>query len=245
MIGSVFNEILPILGAMILWNALFQSNSHIGSLNFSQTIAYYILLPLVGSLTKSQVVEWLGKDIKDGLMSNRLLKPYNIWTGILMNELASKFNRLFIVIPIYVILFFVAYINHVMFSFSISGFFIMLLIITLGFALQFIMDKALVSLAFWLDEIWFLSHAKDIIFGIFGGILFPFDFLPNNLRIVFELLPFKYFYYTPISYLLGRRGSIEDIAYDLSGIFLWGILFYIIGKFSWRGGVKRYGAFGG
>jgi ABC-2 type transport system permease protein len=116
-------------------------------------------------------------------------------------------------------------------------------IISGGFLMHFFLDLSIGWLAFWIDDVWSFEHFKGITFGILAGVSFPFEFLPGNIQWLFNFLPFKFLYYTPISYVLGKRG-LEELGGDLLSISLWAVGFSVLSWLLWRRGLRKYEAFG-
>jgi ABC-2 type transport system permease protein len=111
-------------------------------------------------------------------------------------------------------------------------------------ALHFALDLAIAHLAFWVVDTWAFQHLKNITFSMVGGFNFPYDILSKNVRIIFEFLPFKFFYYTPISYILGIRSGVTALTQDLLQMILWTMLFIVIASLLWKKGLQKYGAYG-
>ena len=110
--------------------------------------------------------------------------------------------------------------------------------------LQFLISYSMALLAFWILEV------ATVIFILFafeyvaGGHMFPLDILPPALRGLFELTPFPYLLYFPVSVYLGRTTGPALV----SGLCLqaiWIVLAYCLARFVWSRGIRRYGAYGG
>ena len=218
-------EIIDVTAVLILWTFVFQNRNDINGMTFDQILLYYIFTPFIGIFTSVNISDGLGNDIKYGQLSINLLEPFQIWLGRLCNAIAVKLFNLIFIAPIYflVIIFYLATTQNPIIS--IKGIFFSLILIVLAFILHFFLDLALGFTAFWIDDVWAFRHVKDIFFGIFGGQTFPLDFLAQNLKRVFEFLPFKFFYYVPVAYLLGSRTS-DLLGSDIIVVFAWTGFFY-------------------
>lgn len=243
LIGLVVLQLIGVGTVLFLWVAAFRSQDSIAGFSLLQVGLYYLLVPLVGFITQVQLSGQLGFEIKDGIFSNYLLKPYNIGFAALMRTLAEKANQLMILLPLYFCVIFI--ISAIMggIGFTIKGIIAAAIIAVFGFFLHFILDLTLCWLAFWMGDIWSFQHFKVIVFGILAGVSFPFEFLPRELRTLFEFLPFKYLYYIPLSYLLNKRG-LDSLAADLTQILVWGGLIFLLSIYLWKKGLKAYEAYG-
>ena len=243
-LGQFIIDIIALISTVIFWGAVFKTQNHLGSYSLNDSVLYFFMIPLTGALTYIFVSDELGNEIKMGALSNYLLKPYSIQFEALTRALASKLNNFLITIPFYTILIVVISIltNH----FAVTPMTVLLFIfaICMGFALHFIFDLSIAYCAFWVGEVWAFTHFKKVIFLIFGGLMFPLDFLPKHLFTFVSLLPFQYMYYIPNAYLLGKR-NILNIPYDIGLFTLWFIVLFLLQKIIWKKGLARYEASGG
>ncbi|MCA9389856.1 ABC-2 family transporter protein [candidate division WWE3 bacterium] len=244
LIGLIIKEMIGMGVILVLWVTIYQSEETVGGYSLIKTVHYYVLVPFIGIITQVQLSNELGKEIKDGLLSSHLTKPYKLWIGSFMRVLAEKIFTLSMVLPLYILLiigldrFFDASLL------SMRGVLLGLMICLAGFILHFFLDLAITWLAFWTDDVWSFKHFKDIIFGVLGGVSFPFEFLTPGLQALFHLLPFKFMYYIPLSYMLGDRGA-DHLVMDLLGITVWIGIMISIAFALWQMGVRKYGAYGG
>lgn len=241
--ANLIAQVLEIGAVLIFWSG-FAVGENIGDLNSKKILLYYLTLPLVGYLTYVRSSTELGFDIKKGNLSNYLIKPIKIWIEKLMKEIGEKFFNLIVILPIYLILFFWIYITYKDIQLNVGNVALLVFFLVIGFILHFFLDISIGWLAFWVDEVWAFRHLKYILVSILGGIAFPFTLLQGNIRTIFELLPFKYFYYVPTSYFLGWRDKSEYLVLDLSVMIFWLVIFIFLNKFLYKRGQKKYDAFG-
>jgi ABC-2 type transport system permease protein len=110
--------------------------------------------------------------------------------------------------------------------------------------LQFLMSYTMALLAFWVLEV---STFIFILFAfeyIAGGHLFPLDILPPSLAQILYYTPFPYQLYFPVSVYLGRTtGSAlwNGLAIQAG----WVLLFFVLARWLWARGIRKYTAFGG
>lgn len=241
--GVLVLELLSVTSIVILWTAIFEGKTSIAGLTLNDTILYYMLVPLVGTLTQVTVSDVMANEIRWGRFNKYLLKPYNIVGDCLMRLFAGKLNYVSITFPIYVVaLTLFSIFTHT--TIKLSNIFMALVIIVAVIALHFAIDTAITWVAFWLDDVWTLKHFKNVLFIVVGGRAFPLEYVPQNWRYFFNFLPFKYMYYIPVSYLSGKRDT-SHLLEDFTGIILWSIVFIFIAKILWHFGIRKYGAYGG
>jgi ABC-2 type transport system permease protein len=243
-LGSIISEGIFTSSVIVLWISIFRTNTTVGGLQLSDALLYFLFVPFFGYLTKTNQASKISKDIKTGDVSNQLIKPYKIFISNLTETIGFKFNYFVFIIPLYVILLITFFLNFPTVQLTPLNIAITTLFAVLAFFLNFIAELAIAYAAFWMDEIWSLDHIKTIFLWLFGGVTFPFELLSSQLRWWFELLPFKYTYYVPISYLIGKREVSQYLLTDLLSITVWTAIFALITATLWKRGIKRYGAYG-
>ena len=99
-------------------------------------------------------------------------------------------------------------------------------------------------LAFWVLEV---STFIFILFAfeyLASGHLFPLDILPPGLERALYFTPFPYQLYFPVSIYMGKTTGMELIR-GLLIQGLWVVAAYLVARFAWRRGIRRYSAVGG
>jgi ABC-2 type transport system permease protein len=110
--------------------------------------------------------------------------------------------------------------------------------------LQFLISFTMALLAFWVLEV---STFIFIVFALeylAGGHLFPLDILPPALAQVLNFTPFPYQMYFPVSIYLGRTTG-NAVWQGLLVQAFWVAVIYVLARWVWRRGIRRYAAFGG
>jgi len=242
--GQFIIDILALISTIIFWNAVFKTQTHLNTYSLNDSILYFFITPLTGALTYIFISEELGYEIKMGAASNYLLKPYSLTFEALTRALASKLNNFLTTIPFYIVLVLgISMFTHY-FIISFQSIALFIFAIGMGFALHFIFDLSIAYCAFWVGDVWAFTHFKKVLFLIFGGLMFPMEFLPKNLSTFFSFLPFQYMYYIPNSYLLGKR-TASNIVPDAILFIIWFIVLAVIKQFIWKKGLAKYEASGG
>lgn len=235
-------EIVSLISAIFLWTAAFRTNSQIGPYFHSQILLYYFLIPVIGSITSVFVSETLPKKIKDGSISNEILKPYNFSLAFFINHTAIKLIQLTLKIPIYFIVGVLLF-SAFKFSLDLVNLSFALLIALFSYLLYFILDFTISLTAFWMDDTWALNLLRFVAMLIFGGLSFPLDLIPSSWRFIFQLLPFHLVYYFPVGVAMDKF-SPSAIAGNFLQLLAWLIFFSLLSFYLWSKGIKKYGAYG-
>lgn len=244
--GALFTwmlfELVSLSSTTFLWLAVFRTNHTVGNYDFNKIIFYYILVPIIGGLTSIFVSEHLPRKIKDGAISTDLMKPYSIAVANLLNQFGIKLVHLSIKLPVYILIagLFI-YVFHIQVQLSTLP--LALCFCVFSYILHFFIDLALSYTAFWFDDVWSLSHLKTVMLMVFGGLSFPIDLVPQNIRVIFNILPFRFIYYFPIKVVQGNM-PVNTLLTEFMQLILWIVIFFVIGKLLWRQGLRKYGAYG-
>lgn len=244
-VGVLLIDLLSLSSTLILWIAIFTENVSISTYNISDTVLYFLFIPIIGSFTFVILSDEMGREIRQGFLTNYLLKPQNIVVDAFTRILAIKVNYIVVTLPIY--LFITITVCIVLFHglpITLFSIFMAFVLVIFGFLIHFFLDIAVTWLSFWIGDVWAFAHFKRVAFLMFGGMMYPLDFAPPSIRTIIDWLPFKYLYYIPNAYLLGKRHT-DSLFLDIMIAIFWIVLFYFLNRLLWRIGLKKYEAYGG
>jgi ABC-2 type transport system permease protein len=225
---------------LALWTEVARTGE-VGGYSSADFTAYYLAAFVVRQLTGSWAAWDMNRDIKEGTISMRLLRPLHPLWAYAAENLAVLPLRLLLSLPVALAALFIAGREHVthdprmlaLFAVATFG----------GWLLSFGIMSIIGSLAFYIDstvlvfEIWFG------LFSLCSGYLIPLSLFPAWLRAPMAYLPFRPMLGLPVEILVGRL----DFAAALSGIGLeWAYVVLSLGVGLWvfQRGTLRYQAFG-
>jgi len=226
---------------LALWSEVARE-APIGGYGTKEFTAYFLTTLIVRQLTGSWVIWEMNGEIRQGTLSQRLLRPIHPILSYAADNLAALPLRALIAFPVATIALYVVgrgALAHdpvlwVLAPLSVSGawvisFSVMFLIGTLGLYWES-------SLAVW--DLWFGCYV------IFSGYLMPLALMPAWLRSFLRLSPFPYVLSVPVEIILGklpREVALRQVAVE------WGYaaLFLAAALFLWNRGLRRFAAFGG
>ena len=110
--------------------------------------------------------------------------------------------------------------------------------------LQFFMSYTMALLAFWVLEV---STFIFILFAfeyIAGGHLFPLDILPPTIERVLHYTPFPYQLFFPVSIYVGKTTG-HELYQGLLIQTAWVVAAYLLARWVWKRGIRKYSAVGG
>ena len=238
-------DVIPLVGTVYLWRALFQSRGQpIAGYDFSAMVFYFLLTLLASNLITPADDEWqIAADIREGQLNALLIKPVNYLAYRTSLFLGNRTIHSTTILPLVLIVFacFHQYVHL-----PREGMTWVWTALTLGLAalLQFLLAYAVAMLAFWFLEI---STVVFIILSFeyfLSGHLFPLDIAPGWFRVISEWMPFTYELFFPVSVFLEKtQGAAlwKGMAIQTG----WVVVMWALGRLMWSRGLRRYGAFGG
>jgi ABC-2 type transport system permease protein len=244
LLGTVIMDLIPVVGAVWLWTAVFKTASNISGFTSFDTMGYFVLLPLVGFISRCDLSRDFGYQIRKGEFSNYLVKPVSARKYMLAHSLGRKIGYLILVLPVYFLFLYLLSRYSINFNITLTALTTGIILSIISFILQFIMETSIVNMAFWMDEVWSLVHFKNILISVLGGGDFPLNFLPLTLFNIFMLLPFGLFYYLPAMSIIGKLPASNLFGTYWPVYLFWFVMLLVLSQLTWKTGVKKYGAFG-
>ena len=238
-------SLIPLLATIYLGRTIYRGQSGpVAGYSLAGMISYYLMVTIVDTLTAVNEDDWqIAADIKDGNISQFLLKPINYLTYRLCLFFSGKMIYTAVsLVPVGIFIFcwrhdFVAPAGGLAFSC-----FLLSTVLT-GF-LQFFMSYTMALTAFWLLEVSTLIFMVFALEYIAGGHLFPLNILPPMLSRLLSCTPFPYQLYFPVGIYLGQvKGA--DLWRGLLIQSGWVLFFFILARIVWNRGIRKYSAVGG
>jgi ABC-2 type transport system permease protein len=237
--------LVPLLATIFLWRTVYRGqNSGVGGYTLPEMISYYLMVTIVDTLTAVNEDDWqIAADIKDGNISQFLLKPINYMKYRLCLFCSGKI--IFAAAALVPVGLFIYFMRKFMVApadgAALGG---CILSTALAGLLQFFMSYTMALSAFWLLEV---STLIFIIFAfeyIAGGHLFPLNILPPMLEHVLNFTPFPYLLFFPVSAYLGQvKGAAlwQGLCIQAG----WTVFFLMLAQWVWSRGIRKYSAVGG
>jgi ABC-2 type transport system permease protein len=237
--------LIPLIATLSLWRAIYAGGqTGIAGYSLAEMTSYYLVVTIVDALTAVSDDDWqIAADIKDGNISQFLIKPLDYLTYRLCLFGAGRIIYTAVAfVPVTLFIFW--HRNYFVFPAdgATLGWFMVSIVLT-GL-LQFFISYALALLAFWLLEVSTLIFIVFAFEYIAGGHLFPLDILPPALAKALYLTPFPYQLFFPVSIYIGK---ITGAALYQGMVIqaLWVIAAYVLARFVWQRGIRKYAAVGG
>jgi ABC-2 type transport system permease protein len=237
--------LVPLLATIYLWRTVYRGKTGpVAGYSLAGMISYYLVVTIVDTLTAVNEDDWqIAADIKDGNISQFLLKPINY----LAYRLCLFFSGRLIFTAVSLVpvgIFILCWRQYFAPPDSAAAFACFLIATVLTGLLQFFMSFTMAMMAFWLLEISTLIFMVFAVEYIAGGHLFPLNILPPVLARILNCTPFPYQLYFPVGIYLGQ---IKGAAI-WQGLLIqagWVVFFFMVARAVWNRGIRKYSAVGG
>jgi len=237
-------SVIPTLILILVWQSIFNSQGNIQGYGLGEIIQYYLLVIFIGELTASHFENWWVRMIREGKIDLFFTRPFSLQQTIFIGDLSRKTVYALLTLPLFAAIWWAMSQVWVIQPFNLSAAVLLGFVVCLAisYAIYFFMGLIIVFMGFWLEGAQSLEHFKWIIVTLLSGSFIPVTFLPDWLKNLVNLLPFKYMYAVPIGLLQGKTTiSITELIYPLSFI----VCLWIIAQILWRLALKRYTSAGG
>jgi ABC-2 type transport system permease protein len=237
--------LIPLTAMLSIWRTIYDGkHGDIGGYTLAQMISYYLVVTIVDALTAVNEDDWqIAADIKDGHISQFLLKPIN-YLGYRLCLFLSGRLIYTVVACVPVTLFILWHREHFVLPTDAVTLGCFLVSLVLTGLLQFLISFTMALLAFWVLEV---STFIFIVFAfeyLAGGHLFPLDILPPAVAQALGYTPFPYMLFFPVNVYLGRVNGAA-LAEGLLIQLCWVIAALWLARFVWSRGLRKYSAVGG
>lgn len=249
---------LPMLTTILLWQAVYTAarpeggsggslgEKRLSGFSFNQTIAYLLLVNISRMFSSMPgLAGGIARDVREGTIKKYLLQPVDMISFLLSYRIAHKVTYIVSSALPYAILFGVC---HSFFRGQVPtdpltwlAFFASLI---LAFAVGFFFEVCVGMVGFWMLEVTSILFIVMTLNFFISGHMLPLDLLPPYWAWFLKLLPFQYMAYFPAVVFLGKVKG-PALAYWLLGGLAWATVFFLLARWLYARGLKRYSAFGG
>jgi ABC-2 type transport system permease protein len=239
--------LVPLAATLFLWEAIYAdkpAGAAIGAYTLAQMVSYYLLVTVVDSITAVAEDDWqIAADIKDGAVSQFLLKPLDFLAYRLCLYLSGRVIYTSVaLIPVAFFLFFQR--EYLVGPAESLGWVLALVSVLMAGLLQFFIAYTVALLSFWVLDVSTFIFIQFAFEFLASGHLFPLDILPDGLHRLLLWSPYPYLLYFPVGVYLGRIQGAElwqGFALQLA----WVGVAFLIARFVWSRGLRKYTAVGG
>ncbi|MHB1843724.1 MAG: ABC transporter permease [Deltaproteobacteria bacterium] len=226
---------------LALWSEVAREGGPIGGFSGPDFTAYFLAAFVVRQLTGVWVAWDMNREIREGLISMRLLRPLHPLAAYAAENLAVLPMRLLLSLPIAAAALWIVGRAHV----THDPVMWLLFAIATGSAwlLSFGIMASIGALAFFIES---TLAVADLWFGLFfvlSGYFVPISLFPRWLARAADVLPFRSLLGLPVEMLIGRASRIEALR-GLAIEWGWLAFFALLAVWLFGRGARRYSAYG-
>lgn len=210
-------------------------------------VTYFLLALLVRLVTGSWVLWEMNREIRMGLLGQRLLRPVHPLIAYSAENLAAVPLRGMLVLPLVLgMLYFTQKSGG---RLTTDPVLLLAFVVSLpgAWALTFLFMALMGTLAFFIESSLALFQFWMATYTIFSGYMVPLSLLPGWVGRLAEVLPFRYMLELPIRLAMGMPGVAEPhwAALRYLGFeYLYVVVVLLLTGLLWRLGLRRHAAFG-
>jgi ABC-2 type transport system permease protein len=224
-----------------LWKVLIGTGMRQGT-SLQEMITYVMVNAVVMELSRQNLANELGVEIRDGSIIMHLIRPLS-FRLYLFSTMLGKNTYSLIMSALPVVLISYLFIGAALPP-SVVYFFLFLILTVFGVCIMFQLIYITGLLAFWTQATWYLSFYLNAGVMFFGGTAIPLWFYPPFLQELSVVLPFRYITFEAIDYWLGKP-PLSQAWRSVGVAALWAILLFGIGHILWLRVQKKLTVNGG
>jgi ABC-2 type transport system permease protein len=226
---------------LALWSEVAR-DAPVGRFGQAEFRAYFLCTLLIRLATGAWVVWELNSEVRQGTLARRLLRPIHPIVTYLAENVAALPLRLFVVL----VLLSASLPLLPPGAFTADPLQLLLIVPSVigAFAITFLAMSCIGTLALYWESSLAVHELWLGLYTVLSGYVMPLEFFPERLTLVVRYLPFRMMLAYPVENMLGlidRDTALREalLQWGWAAVFL-GLLHVL-----WRGGMRRFGAYGG
>jgi len=239
----LMTDAVPAVIMPLIWLSAFNGRAQINGYSPSHIVIYYIVVLFLSCAVESHIMWEIASDVKLGKFTAYLTRPYSYMAYCGASNLSWRLVRSLAFIPLFagILAMFHRWVTWNPSEYHFGWQF--WLAILLGHILSFSISYGLGLIALWVIETQSLFHMYYLPLIIFNGQIAPLSFFPHAVRNVAIFLPFNYTLGFPAQIFVGSlTNSAINMGFAIQ--IAWIAIALVGGAFLWRGGLRRYTAYG-
>lgn len=237
-----FRQVIQLVVAFSIWEAIFTSTSSIFGYQRDQMLTYIFMSNIIAWVVlASRTIDVVGV-INSGDLSLYLLWPFNFFANWFSRDIADKLQNI-------VFAFFELSLLYLVFrpQLYLPEHGITLLLVALaafaGMVMYFFINMIFGFIGFWSPDSWAPRFLFFTVISFTSGSLYPLDIFPKPVVTALSYTPFPYLMYFQTKIWLEQL-SLSDILHGLTVLSSWAVVLAAVMIIMWKKGIKSYSAEG-
>jgi ABC-2 type transport system permease protein len=236
----VLSNTMPLI-MMALWTAVARE-APVGRFGAGDFVGYFLATFVVRQMTTAWAAWQMNFEVRQGILSMRLLRPVSPLWAYAVENLAAVPLRLVVAVPATLVS--VAVVGARAVPQSLWGWVAFLVALVGGWLIAFFANVAIGTLSLYMESSVKVMDVWLVLFFVFSGYLYPVELFPPALRTLADWLPFRYQLALPVELMTNMHPGSE-VPWLLARQWLWVGLMAAGCLTLWRRGLSRFAAFGG
>jgi ABC-2 type transport system permease protein len=226
---------------MALWTTVARE-APVGRFGEAQFAAYFLATFIVRQLASSWAAWQLSYEVREGTLSQRLLRPVHPVWHMAIESWSAMPLRLVVALPVGVIALLV--LGSAQLPSDGRVWLVWIAAMAGAWLITFFTNIAIGSLAFFLGSSVKVMEVWMALYFVLSGYTVPVEIFPERVRPAVDLLPFRFQVGFPVELMTGAY-SFGDAVGKLAQQWVWVVVLLVAAAFAWRRGLRRYEAYGG
>lgn len=231
--------IVQLFAYMMVWSAVAGARG-VAGFQRADFVAYYLVLMVVGRLTRSIDMWQLEVEIRLGRLTPKLLWPVDRIHESLTRWLSSSLLNLAVLAPLIPLL---AVVLEPRIALTLERVLLAGPALLVGMGVGFLWGHVVALAAFWTVRTMALYRLYILAGQLLGGVVAPLAILPAGLGSLSRLLPFYYTHGFAVEAFLGHLEAQTYLQLLPVGL-AWLLCGLVVRQLVWRAGLRRYTAVG-
>lgn len=222
---------------ILLWIAVFKGAQSTTIAGFSENsyLSYALWSAFFARIATSWMYEFrMIEEVSSGTINSLIVRPMSFYEYYLSQLMGYKLVTTLVSLIIPVVASMIFDLPTILSRLPLATllcFYYLILVHTISFIVS--------TMAFHFTKISSVTAAKNLLFWILMGELFPLDMLPDPWKNIFISMPFASGVFTPVAYITGRVG-IETMYTGFISVTVGLIVLNLLGAYLWKKGIESY-----
>lgn len=204
-------------------------------------ILYFSALVLVERMTGAWDAFEVEREIREGLFSYRIIRPYHHIHWAIAENIVYKILFLVMMVPVWLVL--AIFVPAMRIHMSGGQWVLFIAAILVGAVIRFVYSYSFGLLSFWTTRVAGIYFLFESVSLFLSGRLAPLALMPPVIKEISMFMPYRYMIGFPIEIVTGTvQGSLAE---GFLGGLVWAAVIGGILAFLWKAGLKKNSAVGG
>lgn len=239
----LMTDTVPAVIMPLVWLASYNGRATIGGFNPSQMVVYYMVILFLSCAVESHILWDIASEVKEGKFNVSLTRPFSYMAYQYAGNISWRLMRTLIFVPLFLIVLamFGRWVHWDARQYDFGWHFWLALI--LGHFVSFMITYAMGLLSLYFVEARSIFNFYYLPLILFNGQIAPLAFFPPAVAKAALVLPWAYTLSFPAQIFI-RQMSPAHLWLGFGMQVFWMAAGFGASVLLWRGGLKRYTAYG-